>query len=72
MHASSIQAKPSIRAAAGHRPSQSGYRKGAGSGPAIRDASQPAPRAIARQGLNARKTSPNRMLAGTRPTQKIT
>ena len=50
-------------AAAGQRPSLSGY----GRSPWERGSRRP----IARHGLNALKTSPNRMLRNTIPTQNV-
>ena len=60
-------------AAAGHRPTRSGYAIGAGSGrPPNLVASVPHARPTARHGLIAAKTSPNTTLATGMPTQKIT
>ena len=70
---SSIVAKQKMPAAAGQRPSQPGYSSGAGSSAreTVR-ATHATARPIARQGLKARKTSPNRTLSGTSASQKIT
>ena len=53
---------------AGQRPSASGYGRRA---PARRPTTAPVARPIARHGLNARKTSPKRIDANTRPTQNV-
>ena len=55
-------------ATAGQRPSFSGYGRRAGT---RRPVIAPAARPIARHGLNARKTSPNRIDTATSPTQKV-
>ena len=70
---SSIAANAKMPAAAGQRPSFSGYASGAGSSPrAAARATHATPRAIARQGLKARNTSPKSTLTGTKPSQKMT
>ena len=71
--ASSMNANAKMPAAAGQRPSRSGYGSGAGRFPPLASLATPATaRAMARQGLNARKTSPKRTLAAANPSQKIT
>ncbi len=68
-----MNAKAKIPAAAGQRPSRSGYASGSGRLPRFASFAAPATaRAIARHGLNARKTSPNSTLAAAKPSQKIT
>src|SRR3954447_15982761 len=60
-------------AAAGQRPSHAGYASGSGSSEReIVRAIQATARPIARHGLNARKTSPNRIEMATGASQKIT
>jgi len=71
--ASSIQAKAARPTAAGQRPSRSGYARGASNAsPAALVAIHATPRAAARHGLKARKTSPKTALTGTSPTRKTT
>jgi hypothetical protein len=71
--ASSMNAKAKMPAAAGQRPSRSGYGSGSGREPRFTAFAIPATaRAIARHGLNARNTSPNSTLAAAKPSQKIT
>ena len=65
---SSIQVNVTSPTTAGQRPSRSGYGRRAG---ARRPTSAPVARPIARHGLKARKTSPNRIDATTRPTQNV-
>src|SRR5215218_1032493 len=65
--------KPTTPAAAGQRPSRSGYGSGAGgSSPPTRAATQPAARPIARHGLISRQTSPSTSDANGTPTQNAT
>ena len=70
-HSSQI-AKPNRPAAAGSRPSRSGYSSGSGSPFGERSRDPAVARPIARHGLSSRNTSPNSSDRNGMPTQKPT
>ena len=72
MYASSIAAKQKSRNAAGQRPSRSGYVNGGSHSSPARRQHHATRSAAARHGLSQAQTFPNRIVSGTRPSQKIT